>query len=74
MKITYTEEMVNTYPPGYEGWKFYRVEFSNGKSGAIWCSPELGHPIDVKVKAKVQKKPELPLMIFPEGAFTLTDD
>lgn len=74
MKISYIEEMVNTFPPGFEGWRLYRVEFSNGRSGAIWCSPELGRPIDASVTLKQDNRNQFPFFAFPKDTFQLTDD
>ena len=41
MKVSLVEQMVNTYPKGMEGWRFYRIEYGGHAEdclceGNIW--------------------------------------
>lgn len=37
--VSAVENIVQTPPPGMTGWRFYRLEYSNGIETAIWLPP-----------------------------------
>lgn len=42
--VRYVEELVNTFPPGMEGWRLYRVEYASKDGvvvaeGRLWVLP-----------------------------------
>lgn len=45
MEISFVEEMVNNYPKGFDGWKMYRIEYSDHTEESlmeciIWLPPK----------------------------------
>lgn len=49
MIVGFTEEMVQTYPKGLEGWRFYRIEYG-GHAEECLCESYVWLPPNAKIK------------------------